>query len=212
MLKNKFNITQVQYLNFDKQITKIKTNLQSGLTGNCPYNPELISKALDDIEKGKFHINNNNKILRLISEIKLIPDNSLKKFIADAKDVFKGGIDSDFSYLHDSTNQLSESTTVNVWEMFNKNSRFAKMMYSLSKDLNKISLSQNEIINFCMYHKGFLSHKLTFFLFKEEHGSYFVANVYSKDEGLYIYPRRIEYKEKWEGSSSNRLVVKKTII
>lgn len=69
-MSDKFSVAVDTYLKIDGQLTDIRGKLRLGLDskGNrCPYNPELVSKALQNIIEGRFNHTVENKILRLLS-------------------------------------------------------------------------------------------------------------------------------------------------
>lgn len=151
-----------------------------------------------------------NMILRLISSEEHLTINAVdgKSTIARAKDVFKSGIDNDFKDWNTDTKSIAtEKTAVNVYEMIS-DATFPQMFNSLSPDLDKLCLTQSQIINFCTKHPGWLRQDgyATFFMFKVN-GEYFVVFVLVLGDGLYARVRRFEYVDIWRGSDHRHVVV-----
>jgi len=206
---NKFSVAADQYISLDGQITNIKNKIRLGFTNRCPYDPELIAKALQDIVEGRFHNTAVNKILRLISSEEHLTINAVdgKQTIAKAKDVFKSYIDDDFkNWGTDEKSSATEETAVNVYEMIS-DANFSQMFNSLSTDLDKMCLTQSQIINFCVKHPSWLRQNgnATFFLFKVS-GEYFVARVRVGLDGLDVYVSRFEDDRVWGSLSAHRIV------
>ncbi len=93
-----------------------------------------------------------------------------KEIITNAKDVFLSGIYGDLKNWN--TNKLgiaTKETEVRVHEML-QNANFAQMFGFLETDLDKLCLTQAQIINFCKKHFIWLRKhgQGTFFLFKVE--------------------------------------------
>lgn len=135
----------------------------------------------------------NNPYLHLLSNQPLVigpTDGS--KIIADAADVFTAGIDVDFRKW--GTNKpgiATKETLISVYELA-QDSAFAQMFSSLSSDLDKLCLTQAQIIKLVTTHRNQLrtGGYGNFFLFKSN-GDLFVASVYVYDDGsLYAYVRR----------------------
>lgn len=147
--------------------------------------------------------------LRLLSDKPLIiaPTDG-KRVIADAKGVFTGGIDGDFKKWNaDEPGVAKGETTAQIYEMA-QDATFAKMFGSLSPDLNKLCLTQDQIITFCEKHRDQLrvDGYATFFLFKSyEH--FFVACVGVNGDGsLGAGVDRFGYDDVWRAEDRHRLV------
>jgi hypothetical protein len=130
-----------------------------------------------------------------------------QRTIAGAKDVFESGIDDDFKRLGlDKAGEATPETAVQVYELIG-NATFVKMFTSLTNDLDKLCLTQDQIIRFCVKYPGQLSQiSATFFLFKMN-GGYFVASVHVGSGGLGVGVRRFEYDVVWNAECRHRLVV-----
>lgn len=214
MSDNKFSVAADQYISLDGQLTNIKNKVRLGLEKpRCPYNPEQIAKALQDIIEGKFNHTVENKILRLISADENLLINAVdgKSTIAKAKDVFKSWIDGDFkSWGTNEAQNSTPETPVSVYEVFS-DAKLAQMFGSLSGDLDRLCLTQSQIINFCIKYPTWLKQdgSATFFLFKSNE-QYFVADVYVRSGGLRVFVLRLGFDYVWNGSRLHRLVTPTT--
>lgn len=152
----------------------------------------------------------SNPYLRLISggEALTISARDGSRTIAKAKNTFLSGVDRDFtSWGLDNKGGQTEETPVDVYEMI-KDANFKQMFTSLSPDLDKLSFTQDQIIEFCEKHQDWLRTDgyATLFLFKEN-GKFFVAYTFVFSRGLHVYLRRIEDVCVWDAEFRHRLVV-----
>lgn len=149
-------------------------------------------------------------ILKNISEGKniVIAPTDGKKTIAQAKNVFDY-IDSDFSnWDTDVTGEKKEETPVSVHEMA-EDANFSQMFNSISSDLKKLCLTQDQIISFVENHKNWLHPEgyANFFLF-EANNEFFVARVFLNSDGeLDVGVIRFEDSRVWRAGSRYRVVV-----
>ena len=147
--------------------------------------------------------------LKLISgeETITIPPTDGTKTIAGAYDIFNH-IDSNF--INWSTNVKSESTkemSIAVHEMI-KDGDFSNVFGSLSDDLDRLCLTQPQIIQFVRNHRKWLRTDgyATFFLFKVNNKR-FVARVFSYSGGnLYVYVCHFSYGSVWTARYRHRVV------
>ena len=128
--------------------------------------------------------------------------------LADAKDVF-AYTDPDLkNWKADQEGSASSETFVEVYEMEKKDGTFLQMFGSLSSDLQKLCLTQDQIIGFVKKHRQWLRTDGygTFFLFmsNEQH---FVAFVRFSDGRLDVRVRRFGYSYVWRADSHRRVVV-----
>jgi len=149
-------------------------------------------------------------ILKLISgsENLIIEKLDGQKYIGRAKEVFKSYIDSDFNgWGLNEAGEATGETSAQVYEL-TADAIFAKMFTSLTGDLDKLCLSQNQIIRFCEKHPNWLRQEgyATFFLFKMN-GEYFVAYVRVLGDGLFVDVRRFARDRVWDAEYRHRLVV-----
>ena len=130
------------------------------------------------------------------------------EILADAKDVFPGGIDSNFiNWGADEPGRSTAETPVDVYEM-TKDSTYSKMFGSLSDDVQKICFTQAQIKNFAKRnYEWFRTDSYgTFFLF-ESNGYFFVALVsFDSLGGLRVDVGRFGSSIVWR-AGSHRLVV-----
>ena len=131
------------------------------------------------------------------------------EILANAKDVFPGGIDSDFiNWGADEPGQPTDETPVDVYEM-TKNSTYSQMFGSLSADVRKVCFTQAQIKNFAKKnYEWFRTDGYgTFFLF-ESKGHFFVADVDFRSRGkLYVFVSQFENSNVWGAGLRHRLVV-----
>jgi len=148
--------------------------------------------------------------LKLIpgAESLMLDATSGEKIIAEAKDVFSY-IDSDFKgWKADEKGSATEETAVGVYEM-TEDATFAQMFGSLSPDINKLCLTQEQIINFCQKHRQHLRKDGygTFFLFKSNN-RFFVAHVrFDSDDTLEVFVNGLGVDRVWNAGSRRRVVV-----
>lgn len=131
--------------------------------------------------------------------------------LADAKDVFNGGIDSDFkNWDADEPGQPTAETAVEVYEM-EKDATFSQMFGELNADTRKLCLSQSQIKNFVKKYRRRLrmGGYATFFLF-ESNGNFFVADVSVYSDGSRsVRVAQFEHSDVWDAGARRRLVVPK---
>ena len=152
-------------------------------------------------------------ILRLISgaeELKLDAVDG-KQTIHDSKGVFVY-IDGDFkNYGANTVGSSTKEISVDVYEMV-KNATFAQMFGSLGNDLDKLCLTQHQILNFISKNRNQLRSggNATFFLFKSGE-NFFVANVDVNSDGLHVDVNRFENVGVWDAGRLPRVVVPQLI-
>lgn len=150
--------------------------------------------------------------------------------IARARETFCSYIDPDFKNLDlDEEQRASEKTEVDVYEL-KKNANFFQMFTSLNNDLNKLCLTQDQIVNFCKNHSKhfvqngggtfFLSKKknqsknyffkfLDYFfkIFSRKNSEFFVVRAIARSCGLGVDIICFEFVYIWRAEDSYRLVV-----
>jgi hypothetical protein len=206
-MAEKFNVTGEQHFGITGQMLEIQKQIRR--RGGSPINPKLVSIALQRIIEGEFQ---SNSILRLLTSTDelIIKATDGKRFLAKAKDTFESdGIDSNFKILKlDQESHATIDTPINVYEMI-ESATFAQIFRSLSNNLDKLCLTQDQIEEFCLSHRDQLrtGGYNTFFLFKENK-YFFVANVAIGSRGLYVYVSRLNQGHfVWDGHNRNRVVV-----
>ena len=148
--------------------------------------------------------------LKLISggtEIVIVPTDG-SRLIADADDVFPGYIDSDFvNYKTNIPGQPTKETPVQVFEMI-KDGTFAQIFGGFGENLDRLCLSQYQIIRFVKDYEKWLRADGygTFFLFKVGN-EFFVAYVHRYDGGLEVDVRRLSLDYVWSAEFRLCIVV-----
>jgi len=149
--------------------------------------------------------------LKLISGGKSLTIDAVdgSEVLADAKDMFPAGIDSDFkNWEADEPSQPTAETPVDVHEM-KKDATFSQMFGELNFDVRRLCLTQHQIKNFVKKHRNWLRTEgyATFFLF-ESKSNFFVARVrFHFDDGLHVYVRQFEDSRVWRAGGRRRVVV-----
>ncbi len=129
--------------------------------------------------------------------------------IAEAGDVF-AFIDSDFkNWKADEKGPATEKTPVHVYEMEEKDGTFSQLFCSLSSDLQKLCLTQDQIIGFVKKHRNWLRTDGygTFFLFRSNDNFFVAGVIFDSGGGLKVYVRRLTYDFVWSAGGRPRIVV-----
>jgi len=153
---------------------------------------------------------NSFNVLRLISGNEKIMIEALdgQATIANAKNIFKSFIDTDFkNWGLNNPSSATGETLLDIHEMV-RDATFNQMFNSLNTDLDKLVMTQAQIIRFCEKHptwfrQGGLG---TFFLIKEN-SEYFVVLVGVYSDGLLVNVYRFGYDYVWRAEYRPRLVV-----
>ena len=128
--------------------------------------------------------------------------------IAQAKDAFSGYIDPDFrNYKTDVKGQPTKETPVQVLEQI-KDGTFAQIFGGFGENLDRLCLTQGQIIRFVKDNEKWLRADGygTFFLFKVN-GEFFVADVRRYSDGLRVYVRRLSDDRVWGAEDRPQVVV-----
>ena len=155
-----------------------------------------------------------SKYLKIISgaEFLMLDATSGGEIIAKAKNVFSY-IDHDFEgWKANEKGFATKEIAVGVYEM-TEDATFAQMFGSLSADLNKLCLTQEQIIRFCQKHRQHLRTDGygTFFLFKS-FSNFFVALVYFASDGtLGVFVRKLGDDDVWYAEHRHRIVVPRLV-
>ncbi len=131
-----------------------------------------------------------------------------KDMIAEASDVFTTYIDSNFkSFGIDVPSKPTKETEVQVLEMV-KDGRFKQLFGSFGENLDRLCLTQSQIISFVRNHKRWLSvgGNGTFFLFKVKE-EYFVADVSLESGKPRVNVCYLGGGAIWSANSGHRVVV-----
>lgn len=207
-MAEKFSVTGDQRDSITGQMLEIQRQLRQ--KGGSPIHPDNVALALQDIIEGKFVRKiEENKILRLLSSGKSIIIDACdgKLTLANAKEVFKSGIDSDFeNWGLNQPTSATEQTVAQVSEMI-KDANFAQIFGSLGGNLDSLCLTQHQIIKFCEKHPTWLRQEsyATFFLTKAG-DEYFVVSVDVRSGGPEVRVYRLEDGGVWRAVYRRRVV------
>jgi len=151
----------------------------------------------------------NPSILQLISGGKKLMIEALdgKAYIYDAEKTFKSFIDPDFKkWGFNQSGSVTAETLLDVSEM-TSDGTLAQIFIGITPDLDKIVMTQAQIIRFCEKYPTWLRQEdyATFFLTKVN-GEYFVVSVRVYADGLHVYVHRLENGYVWGGEYRNRVV------
>ena len=186
-----------------------KTNADSDRMQAVIGKPGVIFQLVENLfaEDGK--VNENPAILQVISggEKLMIEALDGKAYISDAKKVFKSYIDGDFkNWGLNQSGPATAETLVDVSEMV-KDATFVQIFTGITPDLDKLVLTQAQIIRFCEKHPTWLRQEgyATFFLTKVN-GEYFVVHVGVDSDGLWVYVGRLGRDGVWPAECRRRVV------
>ncbi|MDD4412437.1 MAG: hypothetical protein PHR00_02210 [Patescibacteria group bacterium] len=132
-----------------------------------------------------------------------------QRTIAKAKELFTGFLDADFENWNlDKPGKATPATKAKVYEL-RQDATFKQMFESLNPDLDKLCLTQAQIIAFIEDCRDWLRTKGygTFFLFKENE-EYFVATVHFRSSGgLRVLVDKLRARHSWTADGRHRLVL-----
>ena len=186
-----------------------KTNTDLDRVQSVIGKPGVIFQLIEGlfVEDGK--TKKNPSILQLISggEKLMIEALDGKAYISDAKKTFKSFIDPNFKNW--GLNQFGSATTETLLDVSEMTSdgTFVQVFTSITSDLDKIVMTQAQIIRFCEKYPTWLRQKgyATFFLTKVG-GEYFVVGVDVCSDGLDVLVYRLEGGRVWSGEYRHRVV------
>jgi hypothetical protein len=173
------------------------------------HGKEAVSLFVKTVASRTELVKESLSILKLISagEKIMIESSDGKALISKAKNTFKSWIDPDFAnWKLNETGAATPETLLDVYEMAN-NATFVQMFSELNSDLDKLVMTQAQIIRFCEKHPTWLRQEgnATFFLTKVN-GEYFVVFVYVRAGGLRVGVRRLGGGHVWGASRLRRVV------
>lgn len=148
-------------------------------------------------------VSNENKAV-----VENLPSGYVKNLVTDAGGTFRYYKTSSLetSWTSCDVQRASDKMTMNIYEL-KQNATFLQMFSSLNEDLNKLCLTQSQIVNFCQKNQKHLSQNgPTFFLFKEGN-KFFVAKVDVFSDGLSVHVYHLENKDTWIASVYNYRVI-----
>ncbi|NLT51502.1 MAG: hypothetical protein GXX85_11345, partial [Ignavibacteria bacterium] len=171
--------------------------------------PGVIFKLVESLFEENKTSKENPSITQLISSNEKLMIEALdgKTHIAGAKNVFKSYIDSDFKNFGLNQPGLATAETLVDVSAIVENATFTQIFTSITTDLDKLVLTQNQIIRFCEKHPTWLRQDGygTFFLIKENN-EYFVVSVYVYSNGLLVIVLRLVSFIVWFGVYRHRVV------
>ena len=138
----------------------------------------------------------------------IIRKTSGKKLISQAKKLFPGWIDPDFTnYGCNVPSEARPDMPVEVFEM-TADATFETIFNSFEAELDNLALTQEQIISFVEEHESWLHPQgyATFFLFKAN-GKFFVAYVFRLDRKLGVRVFHFSRGYVWDASRRYRIVV-----
>jgi len=159
----------------------------------------------------------SNPFLRRISDKPLnIKATEGKRIIAEAKDIFPGGTDSDFRrYGADEAGSAKSETPVVVYEVIRDGKH--RQFFGSIGDIEELCFTQDQIICFVETHREWLltDGMGTFFLFRSKKtkfkkdlwGEFFVASVLVNHNGVSAFVDRFGNSYDWGAAGRHRLVV-----
>jgi len=189
-----------------------KSKADSGRVQKLIGKPGVIFKFFEDLLAEE--IEQKLSILRLISggEKIMIESSDGKATIANAKNTFKPYIDGNFNnWKLNTPGSATPEMLVDIYEII-QDANFSQIFNSLNSDLDKLVLTQAQIIGFCEKHPNWLRQEeyATLFLIKVN-GEYFVVNVRVYSDGLNICASRFEYDDVWNAKYLHRVVIPQII-
>ncbi|MEI7452238.1 MAG: hypothetical protein WCK37_03485 [Candidatus Falkowbacteria bacterium] len=172
-------------------LPEISSDVMQGWIENPKALKKVLNEALAPVENQK-----NNLFIFLSAfmvEKALIEATDGKRKIYDSSEIFKGGIDPDFKKFRlNNNNQPTKETFVYEFEL-TVDAKFVEVFNSLNSDLDKLVMTQAQIICFCEKYPNRLRQggdgKSTIFLIKKDN-EYFVVGVCVDSGGLYVFVRR----------------------
>lgn len=128
--------------------------------------------------------------------------------IAQAIDVFRADIDPGFKHWGLDVASASAATPavrVQVHELV-KDGTFAQMFNSLSGDLDKLVVTQHQVIEFCKKYESWMKNDCTTFFLLKVGSEFFVVYVGVHSGGLAVDVRRFDCGSMWYAERCYRLV------
>ena len=141
------------------------------------------------------------------------------KTIAQAKEVFKAGIDGDFvRWGTDKPSKPSGKLKLKTWELVHDGSFKDFLVPPTGKTIDDLCIPQDKILEFCEKHPQLLRQDgcATLFLFKvedseatdeKERKKYFVASVFVRGRELHVGVYRFDDPYAWYADSRRRVVI-----
>jgi len=186
-----------------------KTNADTNSVQEIIGKPGLIYDLVEKLFATDKAIETKSAILSLLSagEKLMLEANDGKSKIYGNGKIFKSYIDDDFkNWGLNKNSQTTAETLVDVYEII-KDAKFAEIFTSLNCDLNKLVMTQAQIVRFCEKHPTWLRQdgNATLFLIKEN-DEYFVVLVFVYAGGLYVRVYRFDFDRVWHAACRLRVV------
>lgn len=169
--------------------------------------PGIIYKCVENLFSESVVV--ERSILKIISagDKIIIESSDGKLLISKAKKTFNSWIDPCFNdWKLNEPGVITPETLLDIYEVSN-NVTFLQMFSDLSSDLDKLVMTQSQIILFCEKYPNWLRSDgcATFFLTKVK-GEYLVVRVFVNTDGLYVQVNRSINSSVWSAGSSRRVV------
>ncbi len=169
--------------------------------------PGVVFKIVEDLFAKD--VEQKSSMLNLISAGEKVMIEALdgKAYIADAKQTFRSYIDGNFkSWGLNKAGSTTLETLVDIHEVV-EDGNLVKIFTSLNPDLEKLVMTQAQIIRFCEKHPTWLRQEGygTFFLTKVS-DEYVVVPVYVNSDGLYVDVYRLGGARVLRGRCRHRVV------
>ncbi len=138
--------------------------------------------------------------------------NDGKKFICNSAETFSSYIDPDFEKFGLNKSGLATlEILLEIHELI-LSTMFKQIFPTLNSDLDKLVMTQSQIIRFCEKYPAYLCRdgNEICFLIKED-DKYFVVSVGVDSDGLNVYTRYLKNDDRCLGSYNHRFVVPQLI-
>lgn len=185
-MKKKFTVTDEQHVGIRRLMSEIRRHLSQ--EDGSLLDPEFVYLTLQEIlQPGSGSNKKKNPTLRLVSrgESLIIPACDGSKILANSEKIFKVDLNKNIHLGDNQQRMPSLETAVEVYET-EKNVTSAEIFFSLGDDLNKLYLTEHQIVVFCKKYYPWLRigsySPPTFFMFKGEK-DFFLAHVFATSSG-----------------------------
>jgi len=201
--KQQIPVLAARVVEFQERLEKMPTEDTQWAIQNTEEALALWAEAI------KNRVKNRTSILQVISRGEKLMVEALdgQVYISDAKRVFKSYIDGDFkNWGLNQSGPATAETLLDVSEM-TSDGTFVQIFTGITSYLDKIVMTQAQIIRFCEKHPTWLRQEgyATFFLTKVN-GEYFVVDVSVLSDGLEVNVFRLERDNVWIGEYHHRVV------
>jgi len=190
-------------------ISGLSSDVMQGWIQNPKALKKVLNEALSPVKTRPKDLLKAKPILKLLSageKIMLEANDGNSKIYGNSK-IFKSFNDDDFkNWGLNKNSQTTAETLVDVYEII-KDAKFAEIFASPNCDLDKLVMTQAQIVRFCEKYPTWLCQdgNATLFLIKEN-DEYFVVSVDVRADGLRVYVRRFDYGRVWRAGCRHRVV------